>query len=265
METMDVEHDPARRRPGRRARRRDRRRVARGLDHVQHGRLEHLIAEHEARAGRASGARMTDDHDHDATAHRVGRADRDARARRVARRDRRSGRASTAGSSGARGCPRGASGFAYHSPVLTILMIFIVLSAIEIPIIDLIVHPWPWVRIPLLILGIWGVTWMIGLAARASSPVRTPSVRTASARDRRRDRRRPAVGGRGAVERSRDVAEKAPKIRDERARAHARRCACRTRPTSSSCSRRPVRTRLSATDRRDSTRCGCGSTTSTAS
>ena len=59
--------------------------------------------------------------------------------------------------------PRGAAGFSFHKPVLTILIIFIVLSAVEIPIIDLIVHPWPAVRIPLLVLGIWGVTWMFGL------------------------------------------------------------------------------------------------------
>ncbi|HEX6364782.1 MAG TPA: hypothetical protein VF000_01425, partial [Agromyces sp.] len=59
--------------------------------------------------------------------------------------------------------PRGARGFSYHKPVLTVLIIFIVLSAVEIPIVDLIVHRWPAVRIPFLILGIWGVTWMFGL------------------------------------------------------------------------------------------------------
>lgn len=59
--------------------------------------------------------------------------------------------------------PAGASGFSYHRPVMTLLIIFIVLSAVEIPIVDLIVHRWPVVRVPLLILGIWGVTWMIGL------------------------------------------------------------------------------------------------------
>jgi len=58
--------------------------------------------------------------------------------------------------------PKGASGFGYHRPVLTVLLIFIGLSAIEIPIIDLIVHRWPVVRIAFLILGIWGVTWMVG-------------------------------------------------------------------------------------------------------
>jgi hypothetical protein len=59
--------------------------------------------------------------------------------------------------------PQGARGFRYHRPVLTILIIFIGLSAIEIPIIDLIVHRWPVPRVLLLVLGIWGVTWMIGL------------------------------------------------------------------------------------------------------
>lgn len=58
--------------------------------------------------------------------------------------------------------PAGAVPITYHRSILTILMIFIALSAVEIPIIDLITHRWPWVRIPLLALGIWGLTWMIG-------------------------------------------------------------------------------------------------------
>ncbi|WP_406248365.1 hypothetical protein ACI7YT_01075 [Microbacterium sp. M] len=57
----------------------------------------------------------------------------------------------------------GGTGIGYHRPVLTVLIVFIVLSAIEIPILDLIVHPWPAVRIGVLILGIWGLTWMLGL------------------------------------------------------------------------------------------------------
>jgi len=62
--------------------------------------------------------------------------------------------------------PAGGTGVGYHRPVLTVLIVFIVfivLSAIEIPIIDLTVHRWPGVRIAFLILGIWGVTWMVGL------------------------------------------------------------------------------------------------------
>lgn len=57
----------------------------------------------------------------------------------------------------------GATGFRYHGPVLTVLIIFIVLSAVEIPIIDLIVHRWTPVRIAFLAVGVWGLTWMLGL------------------------------------------------------------------------------------------------------
>lgn len=59
--------------------------------------------------------------------------------------------------------PRGDRGFHYHRPVLTVLIVFIVLSAVEIPIIDAIVHQWLPVRIAFLALGIWGLTWMLGL------------------------------------------------------------------------------------------------------
>lgn len=64
---------------------------------------------------------------------------------------------------GRRAIAPGSTGFGYHRPIFTILLIFIVLSAIEIPILDLIVHQWPPVRIGFLVLGIWGLTWMIGL------------------------------------------------------------------------------------------------------
>jgi len=120
--------------------------------------------------------------------------------------------------------PAGASGFAYHSPVMTILVIFIVLSAVEIPIVDLIVHPWPWVRIPLLALGIWGVTWMVGLMlgylTRPHS-VGPDGIRARLGTDLDVDLPWEAVA---SVERSRDVTEKAPKIRDE---AHGRTLAIR--------------------------------------
>jgi hypothetical protein len=59
--------------------------------------------------------------------------------------------------------PPRAVGFSYYKPVLAILVIFIGLSAVEIPIIDLIVHRWPPVRIFFLVIGVWGVTWMLGL------------------------------------------------------------------------------------------------------
>lgn len=58
--------------------------------------------------------------------------------------------------------PAGAAGFSYHRPILSIMIVFTVLAAVEIPVVDLIVHRWPHIRIPFLILGIWGLTWMLG-------------------------------------------------------------------------------------------------------
>ena len=111
--------------------------------------------------------------------------------------------------------PKGATGFHYHAPVLTILVVFIVLSAIEIPIIDLIVHPWPWIRIPLLIAGIWGVTWMLGLLlgfVTRPHAVGPEGIRARSGADVDIDLPWDAVM---SVARSRDVTDKAPKVRDE--------------------------------------------------
>lgn len=59
--------------------------------------------------------------------------------------------------------PRGATGFTYYSLVLAPLVAFTVLSAVELVVVDLIVHRWTAVRIPLLIAGIWGVVFMLGL------------------------------------------------------------------------------------------------------
>lgn len=57
----------------------------------------------------------------------------------------------------------GAQGFRYDSPTLLLLVVFIVVSAIEVVAIDLIVHRWLPVRIAFLVIGVWGLIWMIGL------------------------------------------------------------------------------------------------------
>jgi hypothetical protein len=59
--------------------------------------------------------------------------------------------------------PAGAAGFSYHRSVLGILVTFIAVSAIELVAVDVLVHRWTAVRIPLLVVGIWGLTWMFGL------------------------------------------------------------------------------------------------------
>lgn len=59
--------------------------------------------------------------------------------------------------------PAGGFGLRYHAPVLTILWIFIALSAVELVIFDLILRQWLVVRIIVLVISIWGLVWMIGL------------------------------------------------------------------------------------------------------
>ncbi|MCZ2849350.1 hypothetical protein [Modestobacter sp. VKM Ac-2978] len=67
--------------------------------------------------------------------------------------------------------PAGAVAFTYHRAVLPLIVTFIVLSVLELVVVDLVVHRWPVVRVPLLVLGIWGVTWMLGfLAALVTRP-----------------------------------------------------------------------------------------------
>ncbi|MFC0029114.1 PH domain-containing protein [Micromonospora chaiyaphumensis] len=62
----------------------------------------------------------------------------------------------------------GAETFRYVGVVQPILGVFIVLSVIEIPVLDLILRHtvgWPTVRHVFIGLGVWGVLWMIGLFA----------------------------------------------------------------------------------------------------
>ncbi|HEX5906864.1 MAG TPA: hypothetical protein VFY56_07590 [Propionibacteriaceae bacterium] len=59
--------------------------------------------------------------------------------------------------------PAGAVGFSYHQPVLAILIVFIAVSAVELVVVDLIVRRWTHIRIPVLILSLWGLIYMLGL------------------------------------------------------------------------------------------------------
>jgi hypothetical protein len=59
--------------------------------------------------------------------------------------------------------PEGASAHAYDKPFRTVLVIFLVLSIVEVVVLDLITRPWPAVWWPLLVLGIWGVLTMTGM------------------------------------------------------------------------------------------------------
>ncbi|MBF9134525.1 hypothetical protein I0C86_37195 [Plantactinospora sp. S1510] len=60
--------------------------------------------------------------------------------------------------------PEGATAFSYAGVVTPLLIVFIVVSAIEIPILDLIL-PWKTARIIAAAVGVYGLLWMIGLLA----------------------------------------------------------------------------------------------------
>lgn len=55
-------------------------------------------------------------------------------------------------------------GFGYSKAVEPIIWVFIVLSAIEVAVVHLLL-PWPVARAIALVVGVWGLTWMIGLLA----------------------------------------------------------------------------------------------------
>lgn len=59
--------------------------------------------------------------------------------------------------------PTGAAAFGYHQPVLAILIVFVVISAVELVVVDIIVRPWPVVRVSFIVLGLWGLVFMLGL------------------------------------------------------------------------------------------------------
>ena len=61
--------------------------------------------------------------------------------------------------------PAGARAFGYDARTRLLLVVFVVVSGVEVVALDLILHRWPAVRLPLLVVGIWGVVWMLGLLA----------------------------------------------------------------------------------------------------
>jgi hypothetical protein len=63
-----------------------------------------------------------------------------------------------------RGYAPDARPFGYAQSMTPLLLVFIVLFAIEVPVLDLVL-PWPVVRIIADILGLYGVIWMLGLLA----------------------------------------------------------------------------------------------------
>ncbi|MEV4999955.1 hypothetical protein [Nocardioides sp. LML1-1-1.1] len=60
--------------------------------------------------------------------------------------------------------PAGATAWGYSRLVTPVMWLWIFGSACEVPLAHVLV-PWPGVRLALLVLGIWGLVWMIGMLA----------------------------------------------------------------------------------------------------
>ena len=54
--------------------------------------------------------------------------------------------------------------FGYARTVTPVMWLWIFASAAELPLVHLLV-PWEWLRITLLVVGVWGLVWMVGLLA----------------------------------------------------------------------------------------------------
>lgn len=60
--------------------------------------------------------------------------------------------------------PAGAETFGYAGPATPLIFAFIGLSVVEIPVAHLLL-PWQTARIVVLVVGVWGLTWMLGFLA----------------------------------------------------------------------------------------------------
>jgi hypothetical protein len=60
--------------------------------------------------------------------------------------------------------PAGAETFGYAGPATPVIWAFIGLSAVEIPVAHLLL-PWQTARVVVLLVGVWGLTWMFGFLA----------------------------------------------------------------------------------------------------
>ncbi|WP_158716276.1 hypothetical protein [Blastococcus sp. Marseille-P5729] len=58
--------------------------------------------------------------------------------------------------------PAGMRAHDYHRAIAPMLTVFLLVCAIEVVVVDIMVHRWPAVRLPLLLLGIWTVAMMAG-------------------------------------------------------------------------------------------------------
>lgn len=61
--------------------------------------------------------------------------------------------------------PAGAEAVGYSQISAPMIWLFIVGSAVEVVVVHVLLHRWPWVQWPVLVLGVWGLVFMVGLLA----------------------------------------------------------------------------------------------------
>ena len=109
--------------------------------------------------------------------------------------------------------PAGASGFRYDAPTRLLIVVFILVSAVELVVVDVLVHRWPLVRFPFLVLGIWGLVWMVGLLCTHLVRPHVVGPAGVTVRDGMDlDVHLPAASVTGVTRRRRSYAEKPPRV-----------------------------------------------------
>lgn len=84
--------------------------------------------------------------------------------------------------------------FGYASQATPLLLALSFLSAFEIPILPLLL-PWPAVQCSLLVLGVWGLLWLLGLLASLRTNGRVVARRDAKPAQPKGEGRAPAPNG----------------------------------------------------------------------
>lgn len=61
--------------------------------------------------------------------------------------------------------PAGAEAVGYSQISGPMMWLFVIGSAVEVVVVHVLLHRWPWVQWPVLVLGVWGLVFMVGLLA----------------------------------------------------------------------------------------------------
>ncbi|GAB3069742.1 hypothetical protein [Nocardioides zeae] len=61
--------------------------------------------------------------------------------------------------------PTGAEPVGYSQISGPMMWLFVIGSAVEVVVVHVLLHRWPWVQWPVLVLGVWGLVFMLGLLA----------------------------------------------------------------------------------------------------